>query len=151
MCLSRPGTARPRYGLHAMAYRAGVDVLPVEWGADLAAGVDHHLGALRWPIDRRNHVQGADLRRIFGQLIAPARAVLGGHHPVACQSLQYLGHQCSRNPVFFRDFIRAASMSVAMRGQMLYGNQTVVCFLGQFEHRSASPPEANSKSHMRLI
>jgi hypothetical protein len=44
-----------------MAYRAGVDVLPVEWSADLAAGVDHHLGALRWPIDRRKH----DMERFY--------------------------------------------------------------------------------------
>ena len=31
---------------------------------NLAAGVDHHLGALRWPIDRRKHEHGAVLFRL---------------------------------------------------------------------------------------
>jgi hypothetical protein len=44
-------------------------------------------------IDRGDYIQRTDLVRAFGQLIATAGTMLGGHQSVAGQLLQHFGHQ----------------------------------------------------------
>ena len=86
-------------------------------------------------INGRNHIESANLGWILGELIAAAGAMLGGNHGMMRQLLQHFGHQRRGNAILFGDFIGAAGVLLAVHRQMFYGDQTIVRFFRELEHR----------------
>src|SRR2546430_10898054 len=61
--------------------------------------------------------------------------MLRGHERMVRQFLQHLGHKRRRDAVLLGNLVGAASMLLAMHGQVLDGNQPVISFFGKLEHR----------------
>lgn len=85
-------------------------------------------------VDRRNYIKRADLTGLFRQLVAPARTVLRCDEALARELLKHFRHERRGDAVLLGNFIGAARVRVAMRREVLDGNQAVIGFFGQLEH-----------------